>query len=288
MYRGGPLARALRGEGVKDALITARLDDRWTFLRCNAAPLQGTDGEIAGAVVLVQDVTSEQTAHLQQEDLRHRLLVTLNHEFRTPLTKLLGHAELLREDADALPPPCQHSVGVVWRSAEELAGLMRTISEILDLEAHAKLTRSHTDVTRLVREVADDFNARHPGVRLIREAPASLRARLDPAKTRHALEELLENAATYSPPDSEVVLRLSADSTTVKIAVCGTGTGIAARERERLQQPFERGDHPQQPVNSKGLGLAIARTVAAVHGGLLTLATNEPRGLLATLALPRE
>ncbi len=281
-----PISRALRGEVVKDALITARLDDAWVFLRCNAAPLHGTDNAIAGAVVLVQDVTSEQTAHLQQEELRNRLVVTLNHEFRTPLTKLLGHAELLRDGEDSLPRSFRRSLDVVWRSATELADLMCTISDLLDLEAHAKLTKTYTDVAGLAREVADSFGACHSGVRLTLKAPESLLATIDPAKTRQALEELLKNAATYSPCDSDVLLQLSGDSTHVVIAVCDTGTGIAPGDRERLLQPFERGDHPQQPVNSKGLGLATARTVAAAHGGLLTLTDNEPRGLNATLVLP--
>ena len=51
--------------------------------------------------------------------------------------------------------------------------------------------------------------------------------------------------------------------------------------------PFERGTHANQPINSKGLGLAIARTVARAHGGELELTDREPHGLRATLVMPR-
>lgn len=283
-----PLSRALRGEVVKDALISARLEGGdLVFLRCNAAPLRGSDERLTGAVVLVQDVTAEQTAHREQEELRQRLLTTLNHELRTPLTKLLGHAELLQEAQD--PLLAGRSLYVVWKSAEELAGLMDTISTLLDLEAHTKLARTHTDVAELVRGIAADFPAGDRGVRLVTEVPDTLPATVDPGKTRTAIVELLTNAATYSPCDAEIRLQLSGDSTTVEVAVCdaGTGTGVPARDRERLLQPFERGDHPQQPLEGKGLGLAIARTVAVAHGGQLELSNADPRGLCATLLLSR-
>ena len=281
-----PLSRALRGEVVKDALISARLEGGdLVFLRCNAAPLRGPDEELTGAVVLVQDVTAEQTAHREQEELRQRLLTTLNHELRTPLTKLLGHAELLQEAQD--PLLAGRSLYVVWKSAEELAGLMDTISTLLDLEAHTKLARTHTDVAELVRGIAADFPAGDRGVRLVTEVPESLPATVDPGKTRTAIVELLTNAATYSPRDAEIRLQLSGDSTTVEVAVCDAGTGVPARDRERLLQPFERGDHPQQPLEGKGLGLAIARTVAVAHGGQLELSNADPRGLCATLLLSR-
>lgn len=281
-----PLSRALRGEVVVDALITARLGaGNLVFLRCNAAPLLGPDDNLTGAVVLVQDVTAEQTAHQEQENLRNRLVGTLNHEFRTPLTVLLGHAELLQETDD--PLSARRSLDGVWKSANELTNLMDTISDLLDLEAHTKLSKTYVDVAELVRGIADDFQRSGPGVSLVTEVPESLLATVDPIKTSKAITELLTNAATYSPCNAEIRLGLSGDSATVKVTVRDTGTGIIPEDRERLLEPFERGDHPQQPVNGKGLGLAIARTVAASHGGQFELSGDGPRGLRATLLLPR-
>ncbi len=281
-----PLTRALRGEVVKEALITTRLDaGNLVFLRCNAAPLLGPDHHLIGAVVLVHDVTSELASHQEQEELRNRLVVTLNHEFRTPLTKLLGHAELLQETDD--PLAARRSLDVVWKSAIELTSLMGTISDLLDLEAHTKLSKTYADIAELVRGIADDFGDCGRGVTLVTAVPESLPATVDTINTRKAIIELLNNAATYSPSNAEIRLQLSGGSATVKVTVCDTGTGVLPKDRERLLQPFERGDHPQQPVHGKGLGLAIARTVAAAHGGQLELSDNGHRGLRATLLLPR-
>ena len=282
-----PLSRALRGEVVKDALIAVRVDsDNLVFLRCNAAPLLDRLGQLTGAVVLAQDVTAEQTATFEQEELRNRLVVTINHELRTPLTKLLGHAELLRDADDLLA--ARRSLDVVWSAANELTLLLHTISDLLDLEAHARLAKTDTDVAGLVREIAADFSTSDRGVRVVAEAPETLSATLDPKRIRRAIVELMDNAATYSPGDAEVQLRLTGDSATVKVSVCDFGTGIRPKDRHRLLQPFERGDHPQQPINGKGLGLAIAHTVAAAHGGQLTLSEREPHGLCGTLLLPRD
>lgn len=282
-----PLTRALRGEVIKDALITARLDGTHLMsMRCNAAPQIGSDGQILGAVVLVQDVTAELTARLEQEVLRNRLVMTVNHAFRTPLTKLLGHAELLHESDD--PLAARRSLDMVWQSANELAGLMRTISDLIDLEAHTNLSKTYSDVAGLIRGIADDFGTCPRGVRLVTETPRSLAAILDPPKTRKAIVELLNNAATYSPGDAEIRLRLVSDRTTFKISVCDSGAGVRPSDRERLMEPFERGADSGQPVHSKGLGLAIARTVAVAHGGDLTLSDRAPHGLCATLVFPRD
>lgn len=82
-------------------------------------------------------------------------------------------------------------------------------------------------------------------------------------------------------------LELQVKPQAVEVTVTDQGSGIPTRDRDRLLQPFERGNHPGQPTNSKGLGLAIARTIAGAHGGTVTLRDNEPTGLVAALTLTR-
>ena len=84
-----PLTRARHGEVVSDAVVAAdTADGRRIYLRCNAAPLRDDDRTERGAVLLVQNITMETAGRVEQEELRHRLIDTVNHEFRTPLTKL--------------------------------------------------------------------------------------------------------------------------------------------------------------------------------------------------------
>lgn len=285
-----PLTRARQGELVIDAVVASDTDDgRRLYLRCNAAPLREADGSLCGAVVLVQDVTRETAGRVEQEELRHRLVDTVNHEFRTPLTKLVGHMEILADLSDELPATAQRSVAVAHQAATDLRQLIQVVSGLADLGSHAKLELTYGDAAGLLRDVATEFRpvlaAR--GIELAASFPDRVPGTLDPGEVTRAVVELLANAGQYAPTGSRVRLGLLAVDQTIEVSVTDEGSGIPAGSRERLLQPFERGDHPAQPTNSKGLGLAIAHTIAVAHGGTLRLADNDPAGLVATMVLPR-
>lgn len=283
-----PLTRALHGEVVRDAIVcTSRTDGSVRYLRCNAAPLRSADGTVLGAIVLVQDVTADQAAAQEHAELRDRLVETINHEFRTPLTKVVGHAELLRDTDAPFPAHARRSIEVIHQAAQELRSLLETVTQLIDLDPRTKLNRRSTNLASLLRDIAADFATTLQSRTAVRtDAPDVISTSADPVELRRAIWELLTNAATYGPPGGPIVLRATYDEETVHISVEDRGDGIAPEHRDRLVHPFERGDHAQQPVNSKGLGLAIARNVAAAHGGCLELSDNQPHGLCATLILP--
>ena len=285
-----PLARARRGEVVADAVITTRNDDGvLIYLRCSAAPLKTPDGEITGAIVLVQDVSAEQANRLEQDDLRERLVATINHEFRTPLTKLRGHAELLHDQRDELPEAARRSVDSIFAAARELADLLAVVTDLADLQAHTQLSKTYGNLADLLRDLATEMAPLMAARQLTLTSvlPEQAPATIDPERIRRALSELLANAAQYEPAGTEVQLRLRCEDHSIAVSVCDQGTGIAEEDRARLINPFECGAQPSQPVNSKGLGLTIANSCAIAHGGSLVLADNDPTGLCATLRLPR-
>lgn len=286
-----PLVRARRGEVVHDAVIVARRSSgEGAYLRCNAAPLRGEDDSITGAIVLVQDVTAEHAAQREQEELRERLVVTINHELRTPLTKVCGHAELLQEQCTHLPEEVRRSVDVVARSAEDLFRLAQMISALADLESHTRLTKTYGDLSELLRECLRDPEDRAAGrgLRLVPDLPERLTATVDAAEVRRAVDAVLDNALRYAPDGTDVGLRLtSSGPDAVLIEVWDQGEGIPLPDRARLVEAFERGTHPRQAVDGKGLGLAVAHTVAVAHGGELVLDEHPPNGLRVTLRLPR-
>lgn len=284
-----PTARARAGEVVKDAIISTRSTGRTTYLRCNAAPLHDDDGLIHGAIALVQDVTTDRMALLHHGELRRRLVQTINHEFRTPLTTLLGHVELLQDASEGAPDDVLRSLSAVATSGERLRVLVQTVSELMDLEAVAQASREQSDINELVRQVADDLGAfaieREMLIHVDCRYPAT--ALIDTAKLRKAVAALVENALTHGPPGSTVSIHTCGDETWLQLSVSDVGHGISEHDRERLVHPFERGDTADDWVSSRGLGLAVVTTVVTAHGGRLLLADNKPRGLVATILIPR-
>jgi signal transduction histidine kinase len=141
-----PLARALQGEVVADAVVCYRPEDEVpAYLRCNAAPVAAEDGSVNGAVVFVEDVTAGYVGHQNHQRMHNHLISTLNHELRTPLTKLVGHAEVLHDMRSHLPVSAVHSLEKVRQAADELSELADQVSFMADLDTPGRLMEAIGD-----------------------------------------------------------------------------------------------------------------------------------------------
>jgi signal transduction histidine kinase len=127
-----PIVRASRGEVVEDAIVTVKAPGQPVrHLRVNATPMVGLDGERQGAWAVMTDVTSLVAA--ARGELSRSLAETVNHNLRTPLTTMLGHAELLLDQKDDLPPGATGSLEAVWRAGQRLNDVVTWISEWIDI-----------------------------------------------------------------------------------------------------------------------------------------------------------
>jgi signal transduction histidine kinase len=185
----------------------------------------------------------------------------------------------------------------------DLAELDRLVEDVLTtarLEATGLPTRvGPVDARALLGELVE--RARHDPltaglpVRIDEGAPVTLTA--DEALLRRALWNLVENAAKYGAPP--ITLSVVAEGDRVVFGVTDEGGGVAPADRDRVFAPFYRGDEARTPAPSGearrgvGLGLTLARRVAEVHGGAITIgpasdAGGTPRGCRVTLSVPRE
>jgi signal transduction histidine kinase len=127
-----PIVRASRGEVVEDATVTVKAPGQPVrHLRVNATPIMGPRCERQGAWAVMTDVTSLVAA--ARGELNRSLAETVNHNLRTPLTTMLGHAELLLDQRADLPPGADRSVDALWRAGQRLNDVVTWISEWIDL-----------------------------------------------------------------------------------------------------------------------------------------------------------
>ena len=127
-----PIVRAFNGEVVEDATVTVKAPGQPVrHLRVNATPMTGPNGERQGAWAVMTDVTTLVAA--ARGELNRSLAETVNHNLRTPLTTMLGHAELLIDQRDTLPPGVARSVEAMWRAGQRLNEVVTWISEWIDL-----------------------------------------------------------------------------------------------------------------------------------------------------------
>ena len=219
-------------------------------------------------------------------DAKRALLLAISHELRSPLTRARLHAELLPEDGAAQAP----------REAllRELALMRDLVNDLLESERlstrHAALHREPVDLAALAREVVDGFGPREDGGPRIRiDGAAGLgTARLDAARVRLLVRNLLDNALRHTPAGAAPPeLWLGRDAAgAVLLRVRDHGPGVGEADLSRLAEPFYRPDSARtRAAGGVGLGLYLCRLVAQAHGGELRFERAEP-GLAVHARLP--
>lgn len=227
---------------------------------------------------------SEETAEaLRRADrLKDALLAAVSHDLRTPLTTIKGiaHEIALRGDDDAV---------IIEEEADRLASLVEGLLELSQLDAGAPAPRLE------VNTVDDLIGAALQRARAVLSShdlqvdlgdDALLVGTFDFSQSVRILVNLLENAAKYSPPESPIRVRARRVDEDLLITVADQGRGVPEGEYERIFQPFYRAPGAQADVRGAGLGLSIARGLARVQRGDLTVAPNPGGGSVFTLRLP--
>ncbi|MET0914966.1 MAG: HAMP domain-containing sensor histidine kinase [Jiangellaceae bacterium] len=213
---------------------------------------------------------------------------SVNHHLRTPLTMVVGHAELLVDEGAELPPEVQQSLAAMLRAARRINDVIHGVCDLVAIACVDPETVDSVDITDVVTEEVDACRGRaaQRGVRLVITGDKTATCTTDARRLRRALRELLDNAVTYAQDESTVRVSWTTLATRIRIEVSDRGDGIDSVELERLTRPFERGTHPRQPATGQGMGLAVASGIAASLGGRLLLSEGPGPGLQACIELP--
>ncbi|HEY7174441.1 MAG TPA: HAMP domain-containing sensor histidine kinase, partial [Micromonosporaceae bacterium] len=213
---------------------------------------------------------------------RQRLLVQdASHVLRTPLTIVLGHAELARRTATN--PAVGDDLDVV---IEELHHLKHISDRLLTLAATEQpdfLRPVIAPVDVLVRQVCSRWSASHPEITL---GPLSGTAvSYDAEQLRDAMDELINNALRHTPAGTPVVVSVVDVDGGVAVRVADRGPGIPHHVQDRVFDRFARLGG-RRSDGGFGLGLALVRAIAEAHGGNVSVQSKPGRGATLSLWLP--
>ena len=229
----------------------------------------------------------------QTDQVRSRFMHLAAHELRTPLAVIRGYLSLLEDGTYPVPDRTRaEAVETLVGKAQELESLVELLVVAARLEGgglpHA------ADELDMVREVAEALERVRPRARL-EGARLSTRVRgghhaatADRAHVALILNNLLNNALTYSPAPADVTVEVR-DGEAVEVAVLDQGHGIPSEEHERVFQRFHRVDvGPARTSAGLGLGLTISQELASLSGGELVLERSAPgEGSVFVLRLHR-
>ncbi|TQS45476.1 PAS domain-containing protein [Cryptosporangium phraense] len=275
-----PLVRALNGEDVDGVEILVRNPARRSgaLITVSARPLALADGS-RGAVAVFHDVTEERAYEAELQGFAG----VVAHDLKSPLTTVVGYAELLEDEVAGNDEALEH-LGRIRATATRMRTL---IDDLLTYTSarDAAINQVSFPLGDLVQEVvaarlhASRAGGYFPDV-YVGRLPA---LNADPVLVRQVLENLIGNALKYTRPGSparvDVTARLETEQrggTWARVEISDRGIGIPAGEHGRVFDRFHRA-HPTEGYPGTGLGLAICQRIVERHGGAIG-ATDNPGG----------
>jgi two-component system, OmpR family, sensor histidine kinase KdpD len=226
----------------------------------------------------------------ETERLRAALLTSLSHDLKTPLASILGAVTSLKQYRDVLDSPARDEmIATIQEEAERLSRFVANLLDMTKIESGAiELDRQLIDVDEAVgaalQRVSGMLSAHRVEVDLEANLPM---LKLDVMLFEQVLVNLLDNAAKYSPPDSQITIRARRTFGAVTIELLDEGPGIPEDRLERVFEKFHRVKQGDRQRAGTGLGLAICRGFVEALGGKIVAANRADRsGAIFTITFP--
>ena len=281
-----PPLRALRGETIHGMVLSiTRTGGQRRWVAVSAAPIPASDGDIAGAVATLSDITALRELQQRQEELLH----IVSHDLRTPLTVIHGHMELLEEALRdrQIDGTLTLSTSTIDRNVHRMNAMIQDLVDMARLEGR-QFTLSLETVA--LQAYVPDLLARLQNIlpvqRILTELPPDLPpVRADYSRLERMLLNLLTNAFKYSTAETPVRLQASRQGDEIVIMVSDQGRGIAPQDISHLFERFYRAGS-ERKAEGIGLGLYITRLLVEAHGGRIWVESEVGKGSTFAFTLP--
>lgn len=260
-------------------------------------------GEPTGAISISRDITERKRfenelllARERAESASHtksRFLANMSHELRTPLNAIIGFSDILSQEM--FGPLGNERYGEYAKLINESgAMLLDLINDLLDMskieagkfELHPEEFLVREAVAAGVRLVSGRADEKHISVG-VRVEPETLTLRADQRAFKQIMLNLLSNAIKFTNNGGTIGVEATIDGGCFKLVIRDSGIGIADDVLPRLARPFEQASSdPARAHGGSGLGLALVKSLAELHGGALSIASKEGHGTEVTVTLP--
>jgi PAS domain S-box-containing protein len=296
------LRRVAEGESIAQ-FETVRIGKHGQTMEVSLAisPIRDAAGTITGAATIAHDVSMRKRALREAEQgraiaeelaaMRNDFVAATSHELRTPLTAILGYAELLEvrwnklDDSRRLAQVRQITV-----SANRQLRLVQALLRLNTLEADVPSPPLRAiPIPPLIQQAVDEVHRSYRTLGIALNGRMDVTAMADPQRALEIVVNMLDNAAKYSPEDSDIEVSWREEGEAVIVRVVDHGQGIPEQAFHYLFTRFGRvpGSRMREGHVGTGLGLYLGRQLARAMDGDLTLETTSPLGSTFRLDLQR-
>jgi PAS domain S-box-containing protein len=258
-----------------------------------------------GQLVVTRDVTERRRVERQLRDsleleqaatrnlravdqMKSTFLQAVSHDLRTPLASVLGIAITLQ--SQRLELDSDDAVDLLQRLSKSARKMDRLLNDLLDLDRLAQPMvspeRRPVDLGELVARVVGEANLELLALRPVKVDACTLPLEVDPPKVERIVENLLANAARHTPPGTPVWVTVRRRDDGALLMVEDAGPGVPIELREEIFQPFRQGPRPASHAPGLGVGLALVRVFAQLHGGRAWVEERQGNGASFQVLLP--
>jgi two-component system, sensor histidine kinase and response regulator len=236
-------------------------------------------------VALYRELEERRSAVLELNQTKSDLIAMLAHDFRGPLTSIVGYADLLGE-VGTLTGEQIEFLESIKRAALQLSDLASDTLTLSRLEHNeVRLHLADVDVAALLAGVVEQYSDRRK-VRF--ETSGDVHVFGDEDRLRQVFTNLIDNAIKYSPNGTEPVVSIAGEADDVTVRVHDRGIGIPAAELSTVFDRFSRGSNARKlRISGTGFGLFLTKQLVQLHGGTIAVESREFEGSTFIVTLPR-
>jgi len=285
----GELLRQTLRDGVERVEELKILkDDQEQVLEARASPLRGRDGELAGGLVVLDDLTQLQ----RLERVRTDFVANVSHELKTPVTAISGLVETLIESEEMDEETRSRFLGKIQNQSLRLSSLVADLLALSRVEARdeqqLELRRMDLKLTAMDSVRRAMVAAEEKGIQLHSQVPEdAVNVNGDEEALRQVVDNLLDNAIKYTQGGGGVSLSIEVEGDSAILLVKDSGIGIEAEHQERIFERFYRVDKARsREVGGTGLGLSIVKHFTASMGGSVGVESEPGVGTVFRVQLP--
>jgi signal transduction histidine kinase len=291
LYRKTQQLERLNGE------LERRVEERTAELHRRAEELERLNAELALSNQERQLLLeSERAARADAEAavrLREQFLAIASHELKTPLTALIGFAQLFQRRAQRSGNLSDRDTQSLERVLQQADRLEQMINALLDVSridhGRLRLEAGALDLCDLTRRVASEMELLSNRHRIQVQGPdEALWIRGDPLRLEQVLYNLLGNAMRYSPQGGAITVAITAQGDAAQVSIRDEGIGVPLHDLPHLFERFYRASNvSDNNISGVGIGLYVVQEIVKLHGGTVTVESEERHGSVFAISLPR-